>query len=84
MSEGRFAGRVAVVTGAAGGMGTAISQELANGGARLVLVDLDQERLDVTLASLPDGTETRSLALDLTDDNAPAEVAAGAAGRARD
>lgn len=75
MGSGRFEGRVAIVTGAAGGMGTAISQELAVDGAKLVLVDLEQERLDETLATLPEGTETRALALDLTGDDAPGEVA---------
>ena len=75
MSSGRFDGRVAVVTGAAGGMGTAIALELGAGGAKLALVDLEQERLDAAVAALPEGTETITLALDITDDNAPSEVA---------
>lgn len=37
---GRFDGKVAIVTGAAGGMGRAIAQELAAGGAKVVTADL--------------------------------------------
>ena len=37
---GRFSGKVAVVTGAASGIGLAISQQLATDGASVILVDL--------------------------------------------
>src|SRR5687767_7710304 len=40
----RFTGRRALVTGAAGGIGTAISQRLAAEGAIVAVVDLDLER----------------------------------------
>ena len=36
----RFSGKVAVVTGAASGIGLAISQRLATEGASVILVDL--------------------------------------------
>lgn len=78
MSTGRFDGRVAVVTGAAGGIGTAIAQEFASGGARLVLVDVDQERLDQLTSALPEGAATLPMALDLTADDASDKVISAA------
>ena len=74
MSNGRFDGRVAILTGAAGGMGTAIARELAAGGARLVLVDLEQPRLDELAAALALPEPPLLLALDLTAEGAPAAV----------
>ena len=62
MSE--LAGRVALVTGAAGPMGHAAAQALAAAGARIALVDLASERLDAMAASLP-GAIARGT--DLTD-----------------
>lgn len=41
----RFAGRAAVVTGAAGGIGKAIALALAGEGARVLALDIDAERL---------------------------------------
>jgi len=38
---GRFAGKVAIVTGAGGGIGAAVTLALANEGARVTLADLD-------------------------------------------
>ena len=41
--EGSMAGKVAVITGAAGGIGSAICRRLAEAGARVVLTDLRSE-----------------------------------------
>ena len=46
-------GRVAVVTGAAGGIGAATARRLAEEGVHVVAVDLDEERLRKAAESLP-------------------------------
>ena len=48
----RFSGKVAVVTGAASGIGLAISQRLADEGASVVLVDLAGTAVEQAAASL--------------------------------
>lgn len=45
MSAPRFKGKVALVTGAAGGIGLATAQRLGSEGARLVLADIDEAKL---------------------------------------
>ena len=70
-----FAGRWVVVTGASSGLGRAVAVELAQHGARVVLVGRDEARLAATAAQL--GTaEHRVLALDLSrhDTIAPAII----------
>ena len=42
MSSKRFAGRVAVVTGSARGIGADAAELFAEGGAKVVLFDLDK------------------------------------------
>ncbi len=46
MAEAGFAGRVVLITGAAGGFGAAAARRFAKAGARLVLSDLDKTGLD--------------------------------------
>ncbi|MCY1137224.1 glucose 1-dehydrogenase [Actinoplanes sp. Pm04-4] len=46
-------GKVAIVTGAAGGIGAATARRLAEEGAHVVAVDLDEERLRKVAESLP-------------------------------
>ncbi|XP_078489804.1 (3R)-3-hydroxyacyl-CoA dehydrogenase-like [Ciona intestinalis] len=48
----RLAGKVAIVTGAASGIGRAICQRYANEGASLMLVDRNQERLEKATKTL--------------------------------
>jgi NAD(P)-dependent dehydrogenase (short-subunit alcohol dehydrogenase family) len=53
MSELGYVGTQVVVTGAAGGIGSAICHRLARDGARLWCVDLDESRLAELTKSLP-------------------------------
>lgn len=61
-------GRVALVTGATGGLGSAICAALASHGARVILSDLDSASCDSAAAALRDqGWEARALACDMRD-----------------
>ena len=73
-------GRVAVVTGAARGIGWATVQALADAGAHPVLVDRDENALQRASATLrARRVEHRSLALDVTDEVAVDAAFAGIA-----
>jgi len=72
-----FDDRVALVTGAARGIGLATSRLLVQAGARVVLVDRDADELAAATADLP-AAQVLTLTADLTGDDAPAEVVAAA------
>lgn len=74
-----FAGRHALVTGAGRGIGAAIAQRLAAGGARLSLLGRDPAVLQQFAATLPPGTEAQAIACDVAD----AEAVAAAFAHAR-
>jgi NAD(P)-dependent dehydrogenase (short-subunit alcohol dehydrogenase family) len=64
---GRVAGKVALVTGAARGMGAAHCRLLAEHGARVVLTGRNDERGDGAAAALrADGLDVRYMRLDVT------------------
>ncbi len=66
----RLDGRVAVVTGAASGLGRAIAVGLAQHGARVATLDIDLEGLDETAAEARDvGSETLALRCDVTSES---------------
>jgi 3-oxoacyl-[acyl-carrier protein] reductase len=71
--ENRFKGQVAIVTGAATGLGEAIARRLAMEGAKVALIDRDGERLEQTKASLAQaGLPVHGFQVDIT-----AEAAVG-------
>jgi short-subunit dehydrogenase len=64
--------KTVVLTGAAGGMGELIATELAGQGARLVLSDINEERLEQLLARL--GSKHITVASDLCAEEGRAEL----------
>lgn len=64
MSAGRLAGKVAVVTGAGGGLGRASAQRLSAEGAAVVVIDIDGEAAEKTAAGL--STEAIAVAADVS------------------
>ena len=67
-------GRVAVVTGAARGMGAAHAAALSARGARVLLVDRDREVNEAAAALRAEGAEAIALQLDITADDAAARI----------
>lgn len=64
-------GKVAVITGAASGIGLACAHALARSGADVSLWDLDQDRLDVAAKELSrHGHRTHTAVVDVTDSEA--------------
>lgn len=67
----RFEGRVAIVTGAASGIGRATAERLAAEGATVVAVDRDAGGLEATVAGIVDGDgRAEARALDVSDPDA--------------
>lgn len=69
----RLDGRLAVVTGAASGIGREVAALYARAGARLVLTDVDPVRLDETAHAI--GGRVTALPADLTDPQAIDDLA---------
>lgn len=63
-----FAGKLALVTGAASGIGLAVTRLLAHGGARVMAADLDRAKLDALKSEL--GVAVDTCVADLADPEA--------------
>lgn len=64
-------GRVALITGAASGIGRAFAHALGEAGARVAVVDLDGEKAEVVRQELQDkGIDARALQADVSDEHA--------------
>jgi len=72
MNEPKLAGKVAIVTGAASGIGRSIAQSMVRAGARVVGVDRNSEGVREACSGL-DG-EVLALGIDLTEDDAPSRI----------
>lgn len=73
-----LAGRVALVTGAAGGIGKATAQRLAAEGACVVIADLDLEKAQAAAAETGPADTALGVACDVTDETSIAGAIAAA------
>jgi meso-butanediol dehydrogenase / (S,S)-butanediol dehydrogenase / diacetyl reductase len=65
----RFENKVAIITGAASGIGRAVAERLAGEGARIALIDRNEEGLAATAAALPDASKVWRRALDIASES---------------
>jgi NAD(P)-dependent dehydrogenase (short-subunit alcohol dehydrogenase family) len=61
-----LSGKVAVVTGAASGIGLSLARRFADEGMKLVLADIEGATLEAAAATLPEGTETATTVCDVS------------------
>jgi 3-oxoacyl-[acyl-carrier protein] reductase len=72
-----IAGEVAIVTGAASGMGRATAHLFGDEGARVALIDLNEEPMQMVVKEMTDaGYDAKGWVLDLSDGNAIGPVIA--------
>jgi 3-hydroxybutyrate dehydrogenase len=76
----RLEGKIAIVTGAASGIGRAMAQRYAAEGARVVVADLDRSRSESAAAEIRAATHGNAigLAMDVTDEDSVAAAIASA------
>lgn len=75
-ASGQLAGKVALVTGSAQGLGRALSDRLAQAGAQVVLLDLKEQEVTAAAAEVAEqyGIGTLGLAADVTDEESVARA----------
>ena len=84
MNGGELAGRVAIVAGGAGGIGSAVCRTLAQRGAAVVVADVNLAQARAVAASLPGAGGHDAVAVDVADGAAVQDAVRGAvAARAR-
>jgi NAD(P)-dependent dehydrogenase (short-subunit alcohol dehydrogenase family) len=71
-----LSGRVALVTGAARGIGLGITRSLLGEGAKVVMVDILEEELHRAVRQLNAGGHVSTISIDLTKSDAPAKIRA--------
>jgi NAD(P)-dependent dehydrogenase (short-subunit alcohol dehydrogenase family) len=75
---GRFAGKVAVVTGAGSGIGRAVAARLAGEGAAVAVYDVARDNLDATVADIEEvGGAIAAFHCDVTSEDSVGEAVAG-------
>jgi NAD(P)-dependent dehydrogenase (short-subunit alcohol dehydrogenase family) len=75
-STNRFTGKVAIVTGSAGGIGEAYARALAAEGASVVVADIDGEAAEKTAASITaDGGTALAVTVDVSSPESAAAMA---------
>ena len=80
MTQGRLAGRRALITGAADGIGLGIARRFAAEGAHVVLADFDHEKASEEAGSLTEaGFSAQPMFVDVTDKRAVSAMMANAA-----
>lgn len=77
ITEGRFAGKTVIVTGAGSGIGRATASRVAREGGRVIAVDVSQERLDELKGSLPNADITVVVG-DITKADAVSQIVSAA------
>lgn len=80
LEERPFADQLFIVTGAAGGIGWPTTHLLAAGGARLLLNDVNADRLEELAAALPAGSVVRSQVSDIGSPGSAEALVAAADG----
>jgi len=79
---GRVQDQVAIVTGAAKGLGEAISRRLAQEGAKLVIADIDKRGLEAAAAKIrEDNSEVVTVVGDVTEEETAFQLISSAIGR---
>ena len=80
ITNGRFANKTIIVTGAGSGIGRATASRIAREGGRVIGVDISQERLDELKASLA-SAQIEVVAGDITNDESVAKIVEAAGTR---